>query len=259
MGPDTRHQDPGDPDFSDLSISWLLRQRELYRTAPLSTRCREMFEGVDGYMTVERPANRSDGSGAIMRVAPAGLSNPPDRAAEVAVWLAALTHGHPRAHAASAAYAAIVAALADGVPLDAAVSAACRVAAGLPGAEPLPAALERALTLAATWSGDPALRAELGSGRTSLSALLHAVFSVAATDSYEQAVATAVHHDGASATPGALSGQLAALLYGADAIPTGWRDVCPVADLIDTLACDWAAILDGAGLSHVRAKGYRPF
>ncbi len=246
-------------DFPDLSVSWMLDQRELYRTVPLSTRCRDVFAEADGYPSVEYPVNRSDGSGAIMRVAPAGLSNTPDRAVEVAVWLAALTHGHPRAHSASAAYAAMIAALADGASLDGAVATACDVTHGLPGAEPLPDALDRVLTLAATRPGEPDVRAELGSGTTSLSALLHAVFSVAASGDYEQAVLTAVNHDGASATPGALTGQLAALLYGIGAIPAGWRAVCPVTDLIDTLAADWAAILDGAGLGHVFEKGYRTF
>lgn len=248
-----------DWDFPDLSVSWMLDQPELRRTVPLSSRCRQVLADADSYPSVKHPANRSDGSGAIMRVAPAGLSNPADRAVDVAVWLAALTHGHPRAHAASAAYAAIVALLAGGAPLDVAVEVACKLSGRLPGSDAVPVALERVLTLAWDRSDDGTARSELGSGRTSLSALLHAVCCVASSDSFEHAVLRAVYHDGASATPSALTGQLAALVYGIDAIPAGWRDACPVDALIETLASDWAAILDGAGLHHVYDKGYRTF
>lgn len=249
---------PPDPDF-DLSISWMLAQDELHRSAPLGQRIRRLVAEADSYPSVERPANRSDGSGAIMRVAPVGLCNAPTWAAQAAVWLAALTHGSQRAHAASAAYAVMVAALGAGAGLRDAVGLACNITSGTPGADPLPTALPRALQIGRDLDSVASSRAELGSGRTSLSALLHAVACVAATRDYRQAVLLAANHDAASATPTALTGQLAALRYGMDAIPAAWRAVCPVTDLIHTVASDWAGMLHGPQNFALVDKGYMTY
>lgn len=253
---------PYTPDvwFDSTTNSWLLTRRELWHTAVLSPRCRDTISQAPTFPTVTKPANRSDGSGAIMRVAPAGLANTdPQRAAEQAVWLAALTHGHPRAHAASAAYAAMLCLLANGTSLPDAVELAADTVTvtGTPGADGLHDALQQALDTG--WTNDPARRRQLGRGWTSRSALLHAIANVTATHSYPQAVLTAADHDGASATPAALTGQLAALLHGIDSIPTAWRQACPVTDLIIELADDWHAIWHGAGYRHVRHKDYHPY
>lgn len=252
---------PYTPDtwFDSTTDSWLLTRRELWHTAELSPRCRRTISQAEHLPTMDHPPNRSDGSGAIMRVAAAGLAtSDPDHAVELAVWLAVLTHGHPRAHAASAAYAAVVCLLASGESLDAAIEGAAHGVRTLPGADGLGDDLREALAMDPSWSDDAARRRSLGRGLTSRSALLHAIANLATTDSYADAVLSAANHDGASATPAALTGQLAALLYGIDSIPRGWRTACPVTGLIVELADDWHAIWQGAGLGHVHHKGYLP-
>jgi ADP-ribosyl-[dinitrogen reductase] hydrolase len=83
-----------------------------------------------------------------------------------------------------------------------------------------------------------------------MSALLHAIYATACTDSFAQAVLVAVNQDGTSATSAALTGQLAGLLYGLEHIPTGWRAACPVDGLIAELVEDWLAIQGSSSFGY---------
>jgi ADP-ribosylglycohydrolase len=232
-----------------VATSWLAEQPQLQDRGNASPRCLEVIAtGNPG--SLERRPNRSDGSGAIMRLAPVGMRWQGTAAADTAAELAALTHGADRALVASSAYATIVAALLDGVGLETAVQHAVELLSANPGGDVLGPATTKALHLARDQPGDPDALHQLGSGRTSLSALLHAIYATACTDGFAQAVLVAVNQDGTSATSAALTGQLAGLLYRLEQIPADWRIACPVDGLIVELVDDWLAIQGSSSFGY---------
>ena len=96
----------------------------------------------------------------------------------------------------------------------------------LPVAEVLRPALAKASDLAKRSPRSPAAIHELGTGQTFLGALLHAVYATLCTDTAEHAVAVAIHQEGSSATSGALAGQVSALVYDPEKVPSAWRAQC---------------------------------
>lgn len=138
--------------------------------------------------TTGRPVNPgADDDGALLRSVPAGLIPylPEEATARIALNGAALTHGHPLAWHAAAALAAVVHALVEGRPPQAAASAAASLAASAPVPE-----LARALAAAQAEgaagrlpAADPAAE---GGGRRADMVLAAAVQSVLAVASGAQ-------------------------------------------------------------------------
>lgn len=230
--------------FPDES-SWLSERPELHDRGRASPRCLEVISaGVAG--SIDDRINRSDGSAAVMRLAPVGLRWEGAEAARNGAEFAALTHGGDRAIAASAAFAALVAALRSGRPLAAAVNDTVEAASDMPAGDILAPATSKALELARRQPRSAEALHQLGTGRTSLGALLHAIYTLACTDTFEQAILVAVTQDGTSATSASLTGQLAGLTYGLERIPSHWQAICPVRDLIVELAEDWQTVQGSA-------------
>jgi ADP-ribosylglycohydrolase len=229
--------------------AWLHQHPEMLGKGNASPRCLEVVgRGEPG--SVDRRPNRSDGSGAIMRVAAVGLRFDGREAASMAAEVAALTHGGDRALAASSAFAVMVAALRRGESLTRGLEEAVDVVGNQPGGEVLAPALERACVLARTRPGDPGALHELGAGRTSLSALLHAVYAVSCTNLFEDAVQVAVDQDGTSATSAALAGQLAGTRDGHEAIPVTWRDATGIEAIVTELVDDWLVAQGSASVGY---------
>jgi ADP-ribosyl-[dinitrogen reductase] hydrolase len=75
--------------------------------------------------------------------------------------------------------------------------------------------------VAGSWRGKP--RAEIRGSGYVVDALEASLWSVGQTGSFEQAILAAVNLGDDADTTGAITGQLAGALYGASAIPEGWR------------------------------------
>ena len=237
------------PGLSPDKGSWLLERPELHDRGRASPRCLEVIAaGVAG--SIDHRINRSDGSAAVMRLAPVGLRWDGTEAARNGAEFAALTHGGDRAIAASAAFAVLVTALRTGRPLDVAVNDSVEAASDMPAGDVLAPATSKALDLAGRQPRSAEALHRLGTGRTSLGALLHAIYTVACTDTFEQAILVAVNQDGTSATSASLTGQLAGLIYGLETIPSHWQATSPVRDLIVELADDWLTIQDSASFGY---------
>ena len=174
-----------------------------------------------------------------MRIAPVGLLFDEGSVVEYASQIAAFTHGGPKAIAATSAYAAVLNQLVEGADLGIALQRAITLCRALPASEVLRPALAKAIDLAERSPRSPAAMHQLGTGQTSLGALLHAVYATLCTDTAEQAVAVAIHQDGSSATGGALAGQISALVHGPETVPSAWRAQVPVAGLITEMVNDW--------------------
>lgn len=232
-----------------VESGWLYTHDVLYDRCGPSPRClAAVRSGVHG--TVEEPANAAIGSGAIMRIAPVGLFSDRESVVEFASQTAALTHGGPKAIAATSAYAALLNEMMEGAELESALQSAITLCRALPASEVLRPALAKAIALAEHNPRSPEAIHRLGSGQTSLGALLHAVYATLCTDTPEQAVAVAIRQDGSSATSGALAGQISALVHGPETVPLAWRVQVPVARLITEMVNDWSRIAEANWYAH---------
>ena len=232
-----------------VESGWLYSHEVLYDRCRPSPRClAAVREDVRG--TVEEPPNAAVGSGAIMRIAPVGLLFDGGSVVEYAAQTAALTHGGAKAIAATSAYAALLNQLVEGVEFRSALERAVTMCRALPAAEVLRPALAKAIDLARRSPRSAAAMHQLGTGQTSLGALLHAVYATLCTDTTEQAVAVAIHQDGSSATSGALAGQVSALVHGPEKVPSAWRAQLPVTGLITEMVNDWPRIAEANWYVH---------
>jgi ADP-ribosylglycohydrolase len=68
---------------------------------------------------------------------------------------------------------------------------------------------------------------------------------VLATGDFEEAIILAVNHSGDSDSTGAIAGNIAGTLYGADAIPNRWLDALELRDEIITIANDLLGLREG--------------
>jgi ADP-ribosylglycohydrolase len=195
-------------------------------------------------------ANQSKGCGTVMRVAPLGLMLPLPDAYTWARDASGLTHGHPVGYIAGAVFAAIISAVARGMPLRDAVRASLEHARR---SEPAPrdstavseiAAMLQTATALVDQHGRRlnALHLEsIGGAWVAEEALAIAVAcALAHPDDYQAAVLLAVNHSGDSDSTGSMTGQLVALMTGLEGIPVGWRRDVELADLITLVADDLA-------------------
>jgi ADP-ribosylglycohydrolase len=221
---------------------WLISVPELFaRRAPGNT-CVTSLRS-ERFGTVEEPLNHSKGCGGVMRAAPAGLMSQPwgdhgdsfHRGAE----LAALTHGHPSGYLAAGCLALIIERLRGGDTLHIAVDTALKRLDQEPNHHETSAALAAALQLAAESEPPTAERVEtLGAGWVAEETLGIAVYAVAATTTFRDAVVLAVNHSGDSDSTGAIAGNLAGTIYGAHAIPHQWLGTLELRNVISQIADD---------------------
>lgn len=185
------------------------------------------------------PANDSKGCGGVMRVAPVGFIRPFGRPFAVGCDVARLTHGHPSGYLAAGYFAAVIAALADGCDLQAALGRADADLDGCDGRDEVVRAVAAARALAANGRTD-VLPAELGAGWVAEEALAMALWCALVGRDFRDAVVLAVNHGGDSDSIGSLTGQLLGALHGPDVIPAEWLEPLELRAEIERLADDLA-------------------
>ena len=189
-----------------------------------------------GALQTGKPVLMSKGSGGVMRVAPIGLLfyNEPERARDVAILAAGITHGHPTGKEAAGALAYIIAYVTQGVPLVEAVKKYLSVYSRSEVGD----ALEEALYLYRRfpkiktmqefdWARAAEVVSDLGEGWIAEEALAIAVFCalIGSRVNKRTAIAMAVNHGGDSDTTGAICGNIVgAMGDGAAGLPTVWKD-----------------------------------
>ncbi|MEO7689773.1 MAG: ADP-ribosylglycohydrolase family protein [Sphingomonas sp.] len=168
----------------------------------------------------------SAGNGSLMRLSPAAIwaaLRGEDKVAEVARLQSGLTHDAPECIAACEGFAILTA----------------RAILGSPQAEILaPFALDGpprvAEVFAGSWRDKP--RDQIQSSGYVVHSLEAALWSVANTISFEEAILLAANLGDDADTVAAITGQLAGALYGASGIPDHWRARLAWHDKIQTLA-----------------------
>jgi ADP-ribosylglycohydrolase len=216
---------------------WLIGLPELHASRAPGMTCLDAL-GADRMGTVEGPLNDSKGCGGLMRIAPVGLMAGRDLVFSLGVEVAALTHGHPSGYLPAGFMAAVIAALRDGSPLDAALDQATAELRSHDGHEETLAAVGHARELAADGAPSPERVEALGGGWVAEEALAIAVYAVLATRSFGTAVLVAVNHGGDSDSTGAIAGNLAGVLYGEPAIPRKWLEPLELRPAITQVADD---------------------
>ncbi len=220
---------------------WLIGVPELFAARAPGNTCLQALRG-ERYGTVEEPVNDSKGCGGLMRAAPAGLMR--ERWGDgvdtfgLGTELAALTHGHPSGYLTAGCLALAVERLRRGDSLRVALDLVTERLRKEPQCDEVSTALASAREMAAEGGSAPERVERLGGGWVAEEALAIAVYAVAATSSFVDAVLLAVNHSGDSDSTGAIAGNIAGTLYGVDAIPADWLAQLELRDVIERLATD---------------------
>ncbi|WP_439030104.1 ADP-ribosylglycohydrolase family protein [Gordonia terrae] len=241
--------------------SWLADHRELHNRRAPGTTCLEALR------VTTRPGapadNDSKGCGGVMRVAPVGLFAARAEWSAVgtfdlAVTLAALTHGHPSGSLPAGVLAVAVRDLVGGSSLPEALAVAKEVLRHRLGHEETLAALEEAEALAGSGLSHEAAIARLGAGWVGEEALAIAVYCALVADDLEDAVILAVNHDGDSDSTGAIAGNLLGARDGVAAVPQRWLEPLELREIIVEMAgdlydfVDWDRSASGIGSENAR-------
>lgn len=214
--------------------------------------------------TVEKPVNNSKGCAAVVRVAPCGFgTGTAEHAFDLAMQVAALTHGHRTAQLAAGVFAATVWGLVRGGETAESLLEARKLLKGRTGHEEASQALDSAVRTASRGVPSAWDLAELGNGWTSEEALAVAVCVALRADDLtsprntpdtdpgrwshrsvseagRRGLRLAVNHSGDSDTIGALCGNLIGARYGTHAFPGHWQSQLEVRDRVIGLAADAA-------------------
>lgn len=197
--------------------------------------------GISALAAGRMPRSESQSNGALMRVSPIGIfaAGDPAQAARLAIEDALLTHPHPVCQAASAAYAAAIAAGIAGAAPEAMWAAAQDHAGSGAGAE----AVRERLT-AARGGGPREFMHQMGWVLTALQNAFHWLLRGA---DLSDAVAATVASGGDTDTNAAICGALLGAAQGRGAVPLQWRNA--------VLSCRPVAAV---GVQHPRPNVYWP-
>lgn len=210
--------------------------------------------------TLLRPINvEAKGCGSVMRSAPFGLIShlEPSTIAQLSMNAAALTHGHPVAIQASAAFSWLIYQLAVAeLALPEAVTSMLDYLRSLPAEPDLLARLETAINLSSLemLDGDQLCDA-IGEGWVAEEALAVAVYAVLSTANettgatptahFLAAMRTAANHRGDSDSTASIAGNILGAFYGQTCLPEGWLQLAEAPELIHEMA---EALLRASGI-----------
>lgn len=201
-----------------------------------------------------RAQNDSKGCGTIMRVAPVALMIPRDQVRATAIESSALTHGHPTAQLAAAAWAEMLADVSNGAELEeVAVSLAAQYDQIENGDE-----TARAIRIAlnAPRNGEAETVERLGGGWTAEEALSVALYSCLTGKSLDDALQIAVLHGGDSDSTGAIAGNMLGLMDPSAVLKHHWSSNIEGADIISRLVKDYLHLKHESGAAVSLAEAY---
>ena len=199
--------------------------------------------------------NDSKGCGTIMRVAPVALmldSSP----VLYASTTSALTHGHPTGQIAAAAWAQLLANVANGGKLEECAIEAAKSFAECPDGDETVTAMRAALE--AERDGTAESVESLGGGWTAEEALSIALYACLCANGFEEGVRIAVTHSGDSDSTGAIAGNMLGLLYPDETLGHRWAESVECADIIARLARDHTSIRHDKDSVERVSKHYYP-
>lgn len=181
--------------------------------------------------------NNSKGCGTIMRVAPIGLMCPRDQVRAMAIETSALTHGNQTGQLAAAAWAEMLADVADGADLEKTAAQTAETYARQTGGEETAQAIQAALRAPRDGTGETV--ESLGGGWTAEEALSIALYACLAGGTFEEALLIAATHGGDSDSTAAIAGNMLGLIDPAAVLRHRWAEIVEGADIISQLVRDY--------------------
>jgi len=185
----------------------------------------------------------------VMRVAPVGLALAPERAFEVGVEVAALTHGHATGYLAAGFLADVVSRLVRGArgeheyrstrggPVPGAIAETREVLLGYDDAEETLDAVDLAVELYISDADLDEAYGQLGEGWIAEEALAIGLFSAMNfPEHFDRGVLAAVNITGDSDSTGAITGAILGAALGEETLPTEWAEEVEGAAAIASLA-----------------------
>lgn len=184
----------------------------------------ERFERTDNPLAGD-PAAAAAGNGSLMRLAPVALFYCDDRAAagRAARLQSHTTHAAPECLDACEAFAQLLVDAFQGATKEAVLGGQITGFSGQVGD-----------IMAGSWRGKP--RDGISSSGYVVHTLEAALWAVSQASSFEEAIILAVNLGDDADTVGAVTGQLAGALWGANAIPSRWLELLAWKDRLDATA-----------------------
>lgn len=182
--------------------------------------------------------NNSKGCGSIMRAAPVGLyyAGDPEKAFLVGCQAGSLTHGNPSGYLSAGMLSASGALLSEGKPLAETIPAVLRILQKHKYYEDVKSAVVRAVDEAVTDREPWRAMKRIGQGWVAEEAYALALYCLLKTEKLKDAVIMACNQDGDSDSCGAVCGNMAGTMYGAQAVPHSWLQKLECSDLLTRLA-----------------------
>lgn len=195
----------------------------------------------DNFGTIENPMNDSKANGALMRSAPFGLilAEEPDKAYDLAMNAAALTHGNPIAYISAGALAYLIANLINGNNLEEAVSLTVNKlkSCGQEG-EQISGKIEEAVKLSKENLQDNEAIKQLGLGFLADEALAISIYSALKYQTnFKSAIISSVNHDGDSDTTGSITGNILGVYLGENSLGAA-KNKIEIQDIIKEMSLD---------------------
>lgn len=223
-------------------VEWLGTQSDPFHARHPGTTCISALSAADAG-SVDEPLNDSPGCGGIMRIAPVGLVERPERAFETGVELAAITHGAAAAYLSAGFFADVVSRVARGAALLQAVAETREVLLGFDDFEETLEKVDVAVELFISDIHPVEAIQQIGEGWSGHEALGIALFAALSyPEDWELAVLAAINITGDSDSTGSLTGALAGVALGVDAIPAPWVRAVEDSAVIEQLAEDLSVV-----------------
>jgi len=227
----------------DIEHGWLLKRKELFvRREPGNTCISALQSGIAG--SIELPINESKGCGTVMRIAPVGLVYKHDReiAFREAVYISALTHGHPSGYLSGGFLASVIADLANRVDIQSAIFNAKNILISWENHSEVLRVIDLALELHENYKNKDLTNKEIekiGSGWTAEEALaISLLCALHYQHNFEKGVLLSVNHSGDSDSTGAITGNILGLILGTDCIPPKWKEKLLYHDIVEEMGLD---------------------
>lgn len=213
----------------------ILDYKELYKRRSPGISC---LTALNSFLkgTVENPVNDSKGCGAVVRVAPIGLffHEDIDKAYNIAVESAAITHGHPTGQIAAGAFAVIIANLVNGLSIKESVYSALNKLKDIDVNQETTNAILKALKHIEENTSPQAAIRDIGEGWVAEETLALAIYCALKETDFKKALILAVNHNGDSDSVGSICGNILGAHYGTKAIPKDWESKLQLRYLITT-------------------------
>ena len=217
---------------------WLVKVSRMHAYREPSVTClTSLGKGIMG--TLEKPISKSLGCGCVMRVVPVGLVEERERVFEIAIRLAAITHGNPTAYLSAGMLAEIVSQIIHDKTIKEGINLARERMLKEKNSQKLIEMIDLAIQLAEGGNPTRDKLESIGDGFEAHSVLARAIYAVLSyPEDYVKGVLFAVNHSGDSDSVGGIAGCMLGAYLGIQQIPSELIEKIELRKEIESLTSD---------------------